>query len=87
MHNLPSAQVFLTEGRYLTRVNEYQPLGILMDRMPNVAVSSTSGGGGMSKKHPVSDLVLTAEIIKTVKMLCYTACTVLYIRVECGIFF
>ena len=28
------------------------------------------------KKHPVSDLVLTAATIKTVKMLCYTVCTV-----------
>ena len=32
----------------------------------------TSGGGGMSKKHPMSDLVLTAATIKTVKPLCYT---------------
>ena len=31
-----------SEVRYLTRVNEYQFLGMLMDRIPNVAVSSTS---------------------------------------------
>ena len=36
---------------------------------------STPRGVRCVKKHPVSDLVLTAATIKTVKMLCHTVCT------------
>ena len=39
-------------------------------------------GGRYVKKHSVSDLVLTAATIKTVKMLSYTVFTVLYICIQ-----
>ena len=52
----------VTEGRYLTLVDEYQDYGMLMDRMPNAAVSIVSPAGEVHvKKHPEPDLVLLAK--------------------------
>ena len=49
-------------------------MGILMDRMPNVAVSSTSRGGGMSKSTQYQTLLSCQKTIKTIK-----CCAILYI--------
>ena len=64
----------VAEGRYLTWVNEYQLTGTLMDRMPNVAVSSASGRGGMLKSTQNQTLFSWQGTIKTVK-----CCVILYI--------